>query len=166
VIVVNGETLPEWEERIIREELVGGWRVPAEAECDGCSGGCPDSWPKWRPREERIFTRAGCVVHDFERRYEGGRFRSFWHRAAARWDADGRLRLNWRRLPEIEPYRSRFAAWKWWERWLYFLLTSVGYRALRLAGWIVGTDVFSGIALLVATAAACWWTYLATRELP
>lgn len=161
MIRVGGVELDPWEERIVREELLGGWRIPAEASCDGCSGGCPDTWPKWRPLEQRMPLRLACVVHDFEPRYEGGRFRSFWHRAAARWDADGRLRHNWRRLPELAPLRARFEAWSWWERWLYRVLTGAGYRALRLSGWTVDAGTCA-IALLALVAfgmmgALAWW---------
>lgn len=145
MIECAGETLPAWEERIVREELEGGDRLPTRWRCDGCSGGCPDSFPPWRRVAERIMVRDGCAIHDAEDAYGGAGarvpiFPSCWHRAAARWEADRRLGRNWRRLPELAPYAERFAAWRPWERWAYRLATRVGFRGLRVLGWLAKAD--------------------------
>lgn len=165
MIRVSGDVLPPWEERLIRE-LEGGERIPPNAECDGCSGGCPDTWPLWRPMRERIFVRDACVVHDFEPRYEGAGFASFWHRAAARWEADGRLRRNWRKLPELEPYRTRFAAWNGWERKGYMGHVSVWSRVLRLIGWVAVWALLASVPLGGLALLLIWNAYVFSRVEP
>lgn len=166
MIRISGEVLPPWEERLIRERLEGGGRVPPVADCDGCSGGCPDSWPPWRPMRERIYTRDACAVHDFHPRYEGGTFPSLWHRAAARWEGDGELRRNWRKLPELEPYRTRFAAWHGWERRAYMRRARLWYWLLRGFGWLAAWVFLLGTPAAGMIALAIWCAAVFSRVAP
>jgi hypothetical protein len=133
VISVCGRVLPEVEERIVRSELLDGSYVPSPFTCDGCSGGCPDTWPLGYPPERRIPLYLACVVHDASPPYDEKHY-GFWRRAWLRLRADATLVLNWWMVGEL--YGDTVATWPWYHRYTWGASMVGLYLGLRWGGWV------------------------------
>jgi hypothetical protein len=133
MITVGGRTLPESEERIVRSELIDGHHVPLPFACDGCSGGCPDTWPPGLPPEQRIPIYLACVVHDASPPYDEHSY-GFWKRAWLRLRADVTLVLNWWMVGEL--YAERMTEWSWFHKRTWGASMVLLYVGLRWGGWV------------------------------